>query len=416
MRSTAGTTRRRAATLTRRTFLKDVSVLASLPAVGGASAIGQAGRTGPMLAYVGTYSSGGNTAGGRGIHICEQDPATGALRERDVFTTPASPSWLTFNRSRTHLYAANEVSNFEGGSTGSVSAYAVDRPSGRLTFVNAVSSGGSGATHMSLHPSGRFAFVANYGGGSVAVLPIRETGELGSATDVKRHQGAVGPARATNAPPGSFAVSGHNAPHAHMIAPDPSGRFVLATDLGLDLIFVWRFDATTGMLIAADPPSIALPAGDGPRHFAFHPNGRWLYSLQEEASTIVTFEYDAANGRLSPRHSVSTLPKGFAGTNFTSGILLSPDARFVYVANRLHDTIAWFSIGAGGALTWAGEEWTRGDYPRSFAFDPAGRFLYSCNQRSDAVTAFRVEGRTGRLTFTGHYTPVGAPSLVVFLD
>jgi 6-phosphogluconolactonase (cycloisomerase 2 family) len=371
---------------------------------------------GGVIAYVGTYSSGGPANGGRGIHIFDADPATGALRERDVFVTSLNPSSLALHPRRTHLYSANEVSNFDGGKTGSVSAYAIERPSGRLTLVNTVSSGGSGPAHLSVHPSGQHLFVANYGGGSVAVIPIQPAGGVAPPSDVKQHQGAVGPTRATNAPPGSFAISGHNSPHAHMVEADRSGRFVLATDLGLDRIFVWRFDAASGTLAPADVAEAALPPGDGPRHFAFHPNGRWLYSLQEEASTIVTFDYDASTGRLSSRQTVSSLPTGFAGTNFTSGIVLSSDGRFVYVANRLHDSIAWFSIAGDGTLTFAGEEWTRGDYPRSFAFDPAGTFLYSCNQRSDALTTFRVDRSSGRLTFTGQYTPVGAPSSIIFLQ
>jgi 6-phosphogluconolactonase (cycloisomerase 2 family) len=137
--------------------------------------------------------------------------------------------------------------------------------------------------------------------------------------------------------------------------------------------------------------------------------------LQEEASTLVTFDYDAANGRLTPKQTVSTLPAGFAGTSFTSGVLISPDARFVYAANRLHDSIAWFSIGPQGTLSFAGEEWTRGDYPRSFNIDPTGQFLFSCNQRADAITSFRVNRQTGRLAFTGQYTPVGTPAIIVFL-
>jgi 6-phosphogluconolactonase (cycloisomerase 2 family) len=200
-----------------------------------------------------------------------------------------------------------------------------------------------------------------------------------------------------------------------MIEADPSGRFVLAADLGLDQILIWRFDDVKGALIPSDPPSVAVPPGDGPRHFTFHPNGRWLYSLQEEGSTVMTFDFDPSNGRVREKQALSTLPRGFAGTSFTSEIVLSPDARFVYVANRLHDSIAWFSIGADGTLTWVGEEWTRGDYPRSFTIDPTGGFLFSCNQRSDAVTSFRIDPRTGALTFTGQYTPVGSPAQIVFL-
>ena len=200
-----------------------------------------------------------------------------------------------------------------------------------------------------------------------------------------------------------------------MIEADPAGRFVLTADLALDRILVWRFDGSTGTLTPNDPPSAAVPPGDGPRHFVFHSNGRWFYSLQEEGSTIVAFDYDAANGRLREKQTISTLPKGFAGTNFTSEIVVSPDSRFVYAANRLHDSIVWFAIGADGRLTWGGEEWTRGDYPRSFTIDPAGRFLFSCNQRSDAIAGFRIDAKSGRLTFTGQYTAVGSPAHIVFL-
>jgi 6-phosphogluconolactonase len=258
--------------------------------------------------------------------------------------------------------------------------------------------------------------VANYFGGSVAVLPILADGRLGDPSDVKVDAGTIGPTRATHAPPGSFAVSGHDRTHAHMIQADPSGRFVLHVDLGLDTIFVWRFDEQRGVLAPNDPPSVSLPPGDGPRHFHFHPNGRWFYSIQEEGSTVVLFDYDAAAGRLTARQTVSTLPPGFAGSNFCSGILVAADGRHVYAGNRLHDSIAIFSVGSDGRLTFIGEEWTRGNYPRSFSFDPTGGFLYCCNQRADAIAVFRVDRATGALAFTGHYAPVGNPSMIVFLD
>jgi len=191
---------------------------------------------------------------------------------------------------------------------------------------------------------------------------------------------------------------------------------VLHADLGLDRIFIWKFDEQTGALTPNDPPSVALPPGDGPRHFHFHPNGRWLYSLQEEGSTIVLFDYDSTQGRLAARQTVSSLPPGFAGSNFCSEILVSPDGRFVYVGNRLHDSIGTFAVSPTGTLKFVSEEWTRGDYPRSFSFDPTGRFLYSCNQRGDNVAVFHVNRHTGRLSFSGHYTPVGNPSSIVFLD
>jgi 6-phosphogluconolactonase (cycloisomerase 2 family) len=201
-----------------------------------------------------------------------------------------------------------------------------------------------------------------------------------------------------------------------MIQSDPSGRFVLHVDLGLDRIFVWKFDDEKGELTPSEWPAVSLPAGDGPRHFHFHPNGRWFYSIQEEGSTIVLFDYDAATGRLTSRQTISTLPPGFAGSNFCSEILVSADGRFVYAGNRLHDSVGIFSVGPTGTLTHVGDEWTRGNYPRSFNFDPSGQFLYCCNQRADNIAVLRVNRKTGGLSFTGHYTPLGNPSSIVFLD
>jgi 6-phosphogluconolactonase len=380
----------------------------------------------PLVAYVGTFSSPlrdvlptqvdlppGN---GRGIHLFEVDRATGAMTSSAIVEMGTSPSCLALNTDGTRLYSANETDRAGDDKQGTISAFAIGRPDGRLELLNTVRSGGAGPTYVSLHPSGRFLLVANYFGGSVAVLPILADGRLGEATDVKNDSGPIGPRKATNAPRGSFAFSGHDRTHAHMIQADPSGRFVLHADLGLDQIFVWRFDEKKGLLAANDPPSVALPPGDGPRHFHFHPNGRWLYCIQEEASTIVLFDYDAERGRLTPRQTISTLPPGFAGSNFCSEILVSADGQFVYAGNRLHDSIAIFSVGKSGELTFVEETCTRGDYPRSFNFGPSGQFLYCCNQRGDNIAVFRVDQKTGGLNFTGHYASVGNPSIVVFLD
>jgi 6-phosphogluconolactonase (cycloisomerase 2 family) len=381
---------------------------------------------GPLVAYVGTFSSPlrdvlrtqvdlppGN---GRGIHVFHVDRATGAMTPAGLQEMGTSPSCLALNAAGTRLYSSNETDRVGDAKEGTVSAFAVDRADGTLALLNTVRSGGAGPTYVSVHPSGRFVLVANYFGGSVAVLPILPDGSLGAATDVKVDVGTIGPTRATSAPPGSFAVSGHDRTHAHMIQADPSGRFVLHVDLALDTIFVWRFDGQKGVLTPAETPAVSLPPGDGPRHFAFHPEGRWLYSIQEEGSTIVLFDYDGATGRLSARQTISTLPPGFAGSNFCSEILVSADGRFVYAGNRLHDSIGIFAVGADGTLTFVKEEWTRGDYPRSFGFDPTGRFLYSCNQRADSVAVFRVDRETGGLDFTGSYAAVGNPSMIVFLD
>ena len=398
--------------LSRRTFGK------ALLASAATAAMPASGDSKRALLYLGTYSSPegpeGSRGNGKGIYLMEMNPETGALTQRDLFPTELNPSWLALDGERGRLYTGNETNEFQGEHTGSVSAYSVEAGSGRLKLLNTVSSGGAGPAHISVHPSGKFVFVANYAGGTVAVLPVTADG-LRSASDVKHDEGQTGATHANTAPPGSFAASGHDAPHAHMIEADPAGRFVLASDLGLDRIYVWKFDAGAGKLAANDPPWATLPAGDGPRHFAFHPNGRWLYSLQEESSTIVLFEYDHERGVLKPLQTVSSLPAGFAGTNFTSEIRVSKDGRFVYAANRLHDSISYFSIAAGGHLAWAGEQWTRGDYPRSFTIDPSGQFLFSCNQRGDAVACFRVDKKTGALTFTGQYTGAGTPACIVFL-
>jgi 6-phosphogluconolactonase (cycloisomerase 2 family) len=412
--------------LSRRSFLKtSVALAGSAPFLAAAKTTSDGGK-GPLMAYIGTFSSPlrdvlptqvdlppGN---GRGIHLFQVDRSTGALTPSGVFELGTSPNCLAVNALGSRLYSTNETDRVGKDNEGTVSAFAINRTDGQLTLLNTVPSGGAGPTYASIHPSGKFLLVANYFGGSVAVLPIQSDGRLGPATDVKQDSGTVGPKKATNAPPGSFAFSGHDRTHAHMIHADASGRFVLHVDLGLDKIFAWKFDEGRGALAANEPPSVSLPPGDGPRHFFFHPSGRWCYCLQEEGSTIVLFDYDSEKGRLTSRQTIASLPPGFAGSNFCSEILVSGDGRFVYAGNRLHDSVGIFAVGRNGELTFVGEVWTRGNYPRSFSFDPTGEFFYVCNQRADSVTVFRANRRTGKLTFTGHYTPVGNPSHIVFLD
>jgi 6-phosphogluconolactonase (cycloisomerase 2 family) len=413
-----------ALTSSRRSILKQSSLLAFGGWVGGSLAQSGAGK-GALMAYVGTYTSPlknmratqvdlppGN---GRGIHLFEVDRSTGAMSPAGVYEMGTSPSCLAFNAEKTRLYSGNETERVGGDESGSVSAFALEKD-GSLKLLNSVSSGGKGPAHLSVHPSGKFVLVANYFGGSVAVLPIKEDGSLGEATDVKNDAGKVGPTKATNAPPGSFAISGHDQTHAHMIEADPSGKFVIHVDLGLDQILVWKFDAEKGALTPAETPFVSLPPGDGPRHFAFHPNARWFYSIQEEGSTVVLFDFNAETGGLTARQTISSLPPGYAGSNFCSEIAVSADGKFVYAGNRLHDSIGIFAVGADGTLSYVTEEWTRGDYPRSFTFDPTGGFLFCCNQRADHIAVFRVEKSSGRLAFTGHYTPVGNPSQIVFKD
>src|SRR5437867_236975 len=336
--------------VSRRSFLKASAVLAgSAPLLAGVIQAQSPGGKAPVMAYVGTFSSPlrdvlptqvdlppGN---GRGIHLYQVDRSTGALTPHGVYELGTSPNCLALNAAGTCLYSTNETDRVGEGNEGTVTAFAINRADGQLSLLNTVPSGGAGPTYGSIHPSGKFVLVANYFGGSVAVLPIQSDGRLGTATDIKRDEGTVGPKKATNAPPGSFAFSGHDRTHAHMIQADSSGRYVLHADLGLDRIFVWKFDERMGVLTANDPPAVSLPPGDGPRHFFFHPNGHWCYSLQEEGSNIVLFDYDAAKGRLVSRQTISSLPPGFAGSNFSSEIMVSGDGRFVYAGNRLHDSI-----------------------------------------------------------------------------
>ena len=403
-------------TISRRTFLSATAVLAvsrGLP--GMAQAQISDAKPVRVLAYVGTYTGAHGAAGhGAGIEQFEMNIRTGELsRLAPAMKTP-NPSWVTLHPSKKYLYSVNEIDNFDGGN-GSVSAFAIDNTSGVLRKLNTVSSEGAIPAYCSVDAAGKFVFVANYGGGSVAALPILSDGSLGSAVDVQHDHGSVGSTHATDAPRGSFAISGHHHPHAHMIAADPQNRFVLATDLGQDRIYTYRFNRATGKLAAPSGKAFtSLPSGDGPRHFAFHPNGHWFYSIQEEASTIVFFHYNSSTGLLDAQQTVSTLPAGFAGTNFASEILVSRSGKNLYAANRLHDTIAVFAIGAKGRLTHIGDVPTMGDYPRNCCIDPSGNFLFVSNQQGDSVTSFRIEHNTGLLTFTGRYTAVGSPASIIF--
>ena len=349
------------------------------------------------FAYGGCYAPNGG-----GIQSFDVDP-DGGLTPRALVADIADPSWLTIDPSGRTLYAVSEMTP-----AGTVSAYRIDPASGDLTRLSRVGAGGGKPVHLSLHPAGRHLFVANYDGGSIAVLPVDAEGRLGPALDVKTDRGAVGPARPADAPPGSFAASGHDRPHAHYVESDPGGRFVLHTDLGQDRIYVWRFDAATGRLSPAETPFVATAPGGGPRHLAWHPRGHRLYALTEESSTVSAYGFDA--GALTALQTVSALPPGFAGTSYGSDLTLSRDGRFLYAANRLHDSIAAFAVAADGTLRLIGHTPSEGSYPRTLVIH--GTLLYAMNQRSDAITIFRLED--GRPRFTGRWIPTGSPAHLAF--
>jgi 6-phosphogluconolactonase (cycloisomerase 2 family) len=400
--------RNTSAAVSRRGFLKTSSVLAALSS----TAAAQAQNTGQIIAYIGAY-----TDKGKGIHIFYVNPTDGTLTRWKELTGIVSPSSLAFHPNKRYLYAVNEISNFSGANTtGSVTAISVEAGTGDLRILNVVSSGGRGPAHLSVDPAGKWVFVANYGGGNSAVLPIMADGSLGSPAHVQQISGPLGPQPAVEAPPGSFAISGHDAPHAHQAQADPGGNFVFVSDLGTDRIYVYRLNKESGALTPADTPFFQASPGAGPRHFSFHPNGRLVYAITEEASTMVVMDYDPASGRLTWKgQSASTLPPGYAGTNYPSAINIYGNGTLLYGANRLHDTIVLFDVNPDGWLLNPRWFWTRGSYPRDFEIEPTGNFMYVCHSRSDNVTTFRVDRSTGDLTFTGQYVPVGNPSKIVFL-
>ena len=367
--------------------------------------------TSSHFAYIGTYNPNGE-----GVYRVQVDPVSGALSARTLASSQPNPAQLTVDAKGQTLYVGSEVADFNGTQHGGIIAYRINPTDGSLTQLNQVDAQGAGPVYLFLTPNGRHLLVANYVSGTVAAFPVESDGKLGTASSVQQQQGPAGAGKPEAAVEGSFAISDHNGPHAHMIASDPSGKFVFSTDLGLDRIYQWRFDDASGQLTPNDPPWIAASsAGAGPRHFVFHPDGKTLLLVNEEASTLTSYRFDNQKGTLKQLHVVSSLPADYKGTNFAAGLVLSEDGKNLYVANRLHNSIAQFSVGSGGELHSVAETWTRGDYPRSLTLSPDGRYLYAMNQRSDNVTRFSVDKASGKLSFVEGYTPVGSPSQMVFL-
>jgi 6-phosphogluconolactonase (cycloisomerase 2 family) len=421
-------------TLSRRDLLKAAGALIAATKVPIAFAQQPTGAlSGTVWLYIGTYTGApGAGSNGQGIYLCQLDLSTGKVTVLRLVApalpavggTPAtaSPSTIALDPTGMHLYAGNEF-----GPPGAVSAYSIDRLTGDLTLLNVQPAVGAPA-HVSVDHTGHLLFAAEYSGSYFEAFPILADGSLGPPVFQQQDLDHVGPKVATNAPPGSFAISAHEGPngHPHQMEADPSNNWVLGPDVGQDRIYVWKLTpGGTPPLTPAAIPFVSTPPGDGPRHFAFHPNGNWMYSIQEEASTIMFWLFDSATGALSPQQIIPSVPSGFTGTDFASEIRVSADGDFVYGANRLSDTIGVFSIGHDGRLTQVGNASTLGDYPRIFAIDPSGRFMAVCNQRADNVTTFMIhrggegqgvpQGKASSMQFTGNYTPVGSPSGIVFL-
>lgn len=361
--------------------------------------------TTPLLMYVGTYTTIGQPGRGRaeGIYVYEVDPESGELTLRHTVPDVANPSFLTFHPNGRFVYAVNEALETDGQPGGGVTAFARDPETGDLTFLNRQLSHGTDPCHLEVEPGGHCVLVANYSSGSAAVFPLDDDGRLQSASFVDQHEGSsVNPKR-------------QQGPHAHAIPVDPSGKFALCPDLGMDQIFVYHLDAASGTLRHNEPLGAKLAPGAGPRHLAFHPTKPLVYVINELGSTITTFAWDGAAGTLHELQTVSTLPKGYAEQTTCADIHVTPDGKFVYGSNRGHDSIASFAIDEeSGTLTPLGHTPTGGRTPRNFAIDPSGQFLFVANQNTDTIVTFRLDGATGALTATGQVTAVPSPVCLKF--
>jgi len=347
-----------------------------------------------ILVYIGTYTHGES----EGIYVYRMDKSSGALEFSSKATGVENPSFLAIGPQQRYLYAVNEIGQFAGKPSGAVSAFSIDPETWELTFLNQQSSHGTAPCHLCVDKTGQFVLVANYGGGSVCVLPIQDDGSLGEASDFIQHEGkSVNPRR-------------QESPHAHSIIMGPNNQYAFAADLGLDKIMIYQLDLTSGKLKPNDEPWAAVKPGAGPRHFDFHPNGKYAYLINEIDNTITAFTYDETNGTLNEIQAVPTLPEDFTDTSHCADIHVAPSGKFVYGSNRGHDSIVIFAIDeATGRLTFVDHESVRGQNPRNFAIDPTGTFLLSANQSTDNIVTFRIDQQTGKLTPTGQVTEVPAP-------
>lgn len=384
--------------LTRRFLLGWIFLLASVGlARSQAPAPETAIKTGKLWVYVGTYT--GRVS--KGIYRFEMDLATGRLTDKALAGETANPSFLAIHPSQRFLYAVGELANFGGKKTGAVSAFAIDPKTGDLKLLNQQSSKGPGPCYLVTDRQGKHVLAANYGGGSVCVLPVGADGRLGEATAFIQHHGkGADPKR-------------QEAPHAHSINLDAANRFAFVADLGLDKIMVYRFDGAKGTLTPNDPPAASVAPGAGPRHFAFHPDGHHAYVINEMKSTVTAFGYDPEHGVLKSLQSISTLPNGYSGNTTTAEVQVHPSGKFLYGSNRGHDSIAVFAIDPrSGELSFVAHQTHHIKTPRNFGIDPTGTYLVVANQDGNSLVVFRIDPKTGVLTPTGTEVEVPMPVCV----
>ena len=352
------------------------------------------------LVYVGTYT-GGNS---NGIYLLRMNLDTGALTTAGLAGETVNPSFLAIHPSGRFLYSVNEISKFAGKSSGVISAFSISMETGTLNFLNPRASGGAGPCHLVVDKAGKHVLAANYGGGSVTVIPILDNGRVGEPSAFVQHKGS------------SINSQRQERPHAHGIYLDAANRFAFVPDLGLDKVLVYQFDKAKGTLTPNDPPFAAVKPGAGPRHFAFHPAGRYAYVINELHCTITAFSYDPDRGALKEFQTLSTLPGQVQSGYSTAEIEVHPTGEYLYGSNRGHDSIVVCSIDPkNGRLKVVEHESTQGETPRSFGIDPTGKFLLAANQSSDSIVVFRINPESGKLEPTGHRVETPKPVCVVFL-
>jgi 6-phosphogluconolactonase len=357
--------------------------------------------------YVGTYTQTlGHVAGkALGIYLYELDQSSGALRQIGQTPDVVNPSFLTVDRGGKYLYAVNELKDETGRGGGGVSAFRIDPASGGLTLLNQESSHGGDPCHVTIDATGSVVVVVNHENGTVAAYPVRSDGSLEPASAVFQHEGS------------SVHPQHQRGPHAHSVNFDPTNRFALVCDKGIDKVMVYRLDRGSGRLAPNDPPSASTHPGAAPRHLAFHPYGRYAYVINEIGSTLTAFAFDSETGALCEVNTVPTLPSDYSGRNSTADVRVHPNGKFVYGSNRGHNSIASFAIDEStGAVAPLGHTSTQGAVPRNFNLTPAGELLLAANQNSDTIVAFAIDPTTGALTPTGAVTQVPTPVCIHFVE
>jgi len=387
--------------ITRRLLALSFLVSAPLLLLSRAQTPEKSAAKGQYIAYVGTYTA---KTSSKGIYAYRFDAEKGQLTTMGVAAETEDPSFLAVHPNGKYLYAVNEISTFNGGAGGAVSAFSVAAKTGALKFLNQVPTRGAGPCHVSLDKNGAYVLVANYDGGSIASFPVREDGSLGTASGFVQHSGS-GPNKERQ-----------EGPHAHWIGTSPDNRFALAVDLALDQVIVYGFDSGNGLFTPMLSGFAKVKPGAGARHLAFHPNGKFAYLLSEMDSSVTVFSYQAKNGAFSSLETLSALPKDYAGPKEAAEIAVHPSGKFLYTSNRGHDSIALFEINpAKGTLKSLGQVLTGGKTPRHFAIDPTGMYLLAENQESNNIVVFHIDPATGNLTPTGQTIEVPSPVCITFV-